>query len=110
MDTRSTVHGALESAIARLLRPLFRVLLRHSMSFVAFEALAKRVYVEVAMKDFGIEGKKPTISRASILSGLTRKEVHHLLSEAARWRARRGRAIQPRGARAHRLGARQRFQ
>ena len=81
MDTASTVHGVLEAAIARLLRPLFRVLLRHSMSFVAFEALAKRVYVEVAMKDFGIEGKKPTISRASILSGLTRKEVQRLLSE-----------------------------
>jgi hypothetical protein len=81
MDAGRSVHKVLESAIAELLRPLFRVLLRHSMSFVAFEELAKRVYVEVAMKDFGIEGKKPTISRASILSGLTRKEVQRLVSE-----------------------------
>jgi hypothetical protein len=81
MDASSNVQKALETAVAHLLRPLFRVLLRHSMSFVAFEELAKRVYVEVAMKDFAIEGKKPTISRASILSGLTRKEVQRLLSD-----------------------------
>ena len=73
----------LKTTVARLLRPLFRVLLRHSMSFIAFEELAKRVYIEVAMQDFAIEGKKPTISRASILSGLTRKEVQRLLTEPA---------------------------
>jgi hypothetical protein len=81
MDIGHNPHKVLESALAPLLRALFRVLLRHSMSFVAFEELAKRVYVDVAMKDFGIEGKKPTISRASILSGLTRKEVQRLVSE-----------------------------
>jgi hypothetical protein len=83
MDTTSKLHQVLQSALARLLRPLFRVLLRHSVSFVEFQELAKRVYVEVAMKDFAIEGKKPTISRASILSGLTRKEVQRLLTMPA---------------------------
>ena len=68
MDIATRTHRALEAAITQLLRPLFRVLLRQSMSFVAFEELAKRVYVEVAMSDFAIEGKKPSISRASILS------------------------------------------
>ena len=83
MDIASRTHQALNAAIAHLLRPVFRVLLRQSMSFVAFEELAKRVYVEVAMNDFAIEGKKPSISRASILSGLTRKEVQRLLAEPA---------------------------
>lgn len=80
MDARSNLHHALEATVTKVLRALFRVLLRHSMSYTTFEALARRAYVEVAMKDFAIEGKKPTISRASILSGLTRKEVHRLLS------------------------------
>jgi hypothetical protein len=80
MDIGSRLHQALETAVVRVLRPLFRVLLRHSVSFVAFEEMAKRIYVEVAMNDFAIDGKKPTISRASILSGLTRKEVQRLLS------------------------------
>lgn len=79
--TLARAHQVLEAAIATLLRPLFRLLLRQSMSFIAFEEIAKRVYVEVAMKDFSIEGKAPSVSRAAILSGLTRKEVARLLAE-----------------------------
>src|SRR5437868_10011805 len=73
---------ALQRALATLLRPLCRVLLRHSVSFGAFEDIAKRVYVQVALEEFGIPGKKPSISRASILSGLTRKEVQRLVAES----------------------------
>lgn len=71
---------ALKSALALVLRPLFRMLLRHAVSFGAFEEIAKRIYVQVAMDDFAIPGKKPSISRASILSGMTRKEVQYVLS------------------------------
>ncbi|HEY1226714.1 MAG TPA: DUF6502 family protein [Ramlibacter sp.] len=83
MDARSKPNHILEVTVGKVLRALFRVLLRHSMSYTAFEALARRTYVEVAMKDFGIEGKKPSISRASILSGLTRKEVRRLVDLSA---------------------------
>jgi hypothetical protein len=83
MMTLMRAQRVLETAIATLLRPLFRLLLRQSMSFIAFEEIAKRVFVEVAMKDFGIEGKAPSMSRAAILSGLTRKEVARLLAEPA---------------------------
>lgn len=71
---------AIDRAVMRLLRPLVRLLLRHAVPFGTFEALAKRVYVEVALKDFAIPGKKPSASRASILSGLTRKDVQRLLA------------------------------
>ena len=80
MDFDARPHAALHAAIAKLLRPLFRLLLRHQVSFGAFEQLAKHVYVEVALNEFGIPGKKPSISRASILSGLTRKEVQRLVN------------------------------
>lgn len=80
MDASTDIPLVLRAALAQLLRPLFRVLLRHQMSFHAFEELAKRVYVDVAISDFGIPGKKPSISRASILSGLTRKEVQRLVA------------------------------
>jgi hypothetical protein len=72
---------ALQHAIEQLLRPLFRLLLRESVSFGAFEEMAKRVYVDVAYKDFAIPGKKPTTSRVAVLSGLTRKEVQRLLGD-----------------------------
>jgi hypothetical protein len=80
MDAPNRSQRILEKAVATLLRPLFRLLLRRSMSFLAFEEIAKRAFVDVAMKDFAIEGKQPSISRASILSGLTRKEVSRLLA------------------------------
>ena len=83
MSTLVRAQQVLETAVATLLRPLFRLLLGQSMSFIAFEEIAKRVFVEVAMKDFNIEGKAPSMSRAAILSGLTRKEVARLLAEPA---------------------------
>jgi hypothetical protein len=81
MDVDRRPRQALDAAIMRLLRPLVRVLLRHSLPFSAFEDLAKRAYVEVALKDFAIPGKKPSLSRASILTGLTRKDVQRLVAE-----------------------------
>lgn len=80
MDMNVQAYTALYRTIGQLLRPLVRVLLRHNVSFHAFEQLARRAYVDVALRDFRIPGKKPSISRASILSGLSRKEVQRLLS------------------------------
>jgi hypothetical protein len=74
---------ALRAAIARLLRPLVRLLLKHAFPYKAFEAMARRVYVDVAMNDFSLAGRKPSISRAAILTGLTRKDVQALLEERA---------------------------
>lgn len=66
---------ALSAAGLRLLRPLVRILLRNGVSYKTFADLAKWVYVDVAMKEFGIEGRKQTISRVSVITGLSRKEV-----------------------------------
>lgn len=81
MSTDSEVSRALWQAVEAILRPLCRLLLRHSVSFDAFEELAKRVFVHVAHKEFQIPGKSPSASRVAVLSGLTRKEVHRVLVE-----------------------------
>ena len=72
---------ALSAATLRLLRPLVRILLRNNVSHRTFAELAKLVYVEVANAEFGIAGKKQTVSRIAILTGLTRKEVQRLLAQ-----------------------------
>ena len=77
----SVLVSAMGLALAKLLRPLVRLLLKHSLPYSAFESIAKRVYVETAMEDFALPGKKPSISRAAILTGLTRKDVNLLLAE-----------------------------
>jgi hypothetical protein len=78
-NSKPSVGQALTAAIERVLRPLFRILLRNNMSFKAFLDIAKRAYVEVADSEFGIPGKKQSVSRVALLSGLTRKEVQRLL-------------------------------
>ena len=77
--SKPRVGQALAAAIERALRPLFRILLRNHMSFKAFLDIAKHTYVDVAASEFGIPGKKQSVSRVALLSGLTRKEVQRLL-------------------------------
>jgi hypothetical protein len=54
---------------------LVRILLRNGVSFHTFSDLAKWVYVDVARKEFGLRGRKQSVSRVSIITGLSRKEV-----------------------------------
>ena len=87
MQRKSTskprVGQALAAAVERVLRPMFRILLRNHMSFKAFLDIAKHTYVEVAADEFGIPGRKQSVSRVALLSGLTRKEVQRLLDAPA---------------------------
>lgn len=66
---------ALTAAVMKLLRPLVRMLQRNGVPYSVFADLAKRAYVDVAMEQFAIPGRKQSIARVSILTGLTRKEV-----------------------------------
>ncbi|MDH5515335.1 MAG: DUF6502 family protein [Gammaproteobacteria bacterium] len=70
---------ALSAAALKILRALVRVLLRYGMPFEGFTELAKRVYIEVASKDFAINGRKQSISRISTLTGIYRREVSRIL-------------------------------
>lgn len=70
-DTNNPLHRALY----RILRPLARLLLRNGIPFAEFAELVKRAYVDAAMEDFSDNRKKPTDSRAAVMTGLTRKEV-----------------------------------
>jgi hypothetical protein len=69
---------ALTRAIQTLLKPLVRILLRNGISYGTFADLAKLVYVDVASREFAISGRKQTVSRVAVLTGLTRKEVQRL--------------------------------
>ncbi|MEZ4333724.1 MAG: DUF6502 family protein [Myxococcota bacterium] len=70
---------ALEHALVALLRPLVRLVLKRGMAFGQFAELVKRAYVEAAEKDFTVPGRKLTISRVAVLTGLTRKEASRLM-------------------------------
>jgi len=74
----------LTSACSALLRPIASVLMRTGMTWREFSDLSKGVFVSVASDEFGIRGRPTNVSRVSILTGISRKEVkrqRELLSE-----------------------------
>jgi hypothetical protein len=82
-DNQQRVVEAIRRAALRILHALVRVLLRHGVSFHAFSDLAKQAYVDIAGDEFALPGRKPSISRISVLTGLTRKDVQRLQSSTA---------------------------
>jgi Family of unknown function (DUF6502) len=80
---KGEIKKTLNAAVLTLLRPLVKILLQNHVPFGAFADLAKRVYVDVALKDFGIPGRKASVSRVSILTGLTRKDVSQIKKPSA---------------------------
>lgn len=72
---RDTLHKALTAAVLRILRPLIRILVRNGVTYGEFSDLSKWIYVDVANKDFVIPGRKQSVSRISVITGLNRKEV-----------------------------------
>jgi hypothetical protein len=76
METK--VKNALLSAIIKLLYPLVRILLRNGIPYGIFADLTRWVFVDVAMQEFGISGRKQTDSRVAIITGINRKEIRRL--------------------------------
>src|SRR6266849_2332913 len=73
MASASTAHVL--AATRQCLKPLVHVLIRCGVTWREFAEVAKTAYVEVATGQFGKRGRPTNVSRASILTGLARREV-----------------------------------
>jgi Family of unknown function (DUF6502) len=73
----------LHAPLARLLRPLVRLLIRTGVTFPALQDMLRELYVNVAEYDFALPGKEQTDSRVSLLTGIHRKEVRRLRGAGA---------------------------
>ena len=65
-------------AFRAIFRPVAGILLRAGVTWREIVDVAKPTYVEVATNDFGIKGRPTNVSRVSILTGLTRREVSRI--------------------------------
>ena len=72
------IRKTLTAAILKLLRPLVRVMLRNGMTHGDFADLSRWVFMDVADQEFCIPGRKQSVSRIAVITGLTRKEVSRL--------------------------------
>ena len=75
--------AALHAPLARLLRPLVRLLVARGVTFPALTDLLRELYVNVAERDFALSAKEQTDSRVSLLTGIHRKEVRRLRGAGA---------------------------
>lgn len=73
---------ALLKPLARLLRPLVRLLIRSGVTFPVLADLLRGLYVDVAARDLLPDPKAQTDSRISLLTGVHRKEIRRLRTEA----------------------------
>jgi len=61
--------------------PLVRILLRNGISFREFAEVLKDVFVAVCARDLVVPGRRLTLSRIAIVTGLTRKEVSTIVRD-----------------------------
>ena len=81
-----TSNNFLQNACLAVLRPLASMLLKCGMTWKEFSDVSKSVFVEVASGEYGIDGRPTNVSRVSILTGISRKEIKRqrdLLASAA---------------------------
>lgn len=71
------VKQSVREACKLLLRPIASMLLKCGMTWKEFSELSKAVFVQAATDEYGIKGRPTNISRVSILTGISRKEVKH---------------------------------
>ena len=77
MDIRETIRGQVLQAVQQLLRPVVAMLLRSGITWKEFSDMSRTVFVTVATEDYGRKGRPTNVSRVSILTGLSRRDVTH---------------------------------
>ncbi|TAL27738.1 MAG: hypothetical protein EPN97_16730 [Alphaproteobacteria bacterium] len=66
------------SALRRILRPIIRVLIARNITLQATLDMLKVLYVQAAEQQLMDDGKKPTDSHISVMTGVHRKDVKEL--------------------------------
>jgi hypothetical protein len=75
------ISSLLRKTIIRVLTPLVRILLRSGVSYGTFAEIAKETFARVALQEFDIHGRKQSISRVAVITGLTRKAVKAVMEQ-----------------------------
>jgi len=81
MTSEQNAQSILLRAVARLLKPLVRLLIASGVTYPVLSRLLKTLYVNVADKHFYLDGKAQTDSRISLITGVHRKDVKRLRHE-----------------------------
>ncbi len=82
MGSSPEISAKVIHAIVRMVMvPFVRLLLRYGVAHSDFSAITRRLYVEVAERDFQLTERNQSVARVAVLTGLTRREVKRILDE-----------------------------
>ena len=74
------IKKTINKAVLKLLSPIAHILLRYEISHSELSEMTRRAYVDAGFKYFSIPNRKPTISRMSVITGLSRTEVARIVA------------------------------
>jgi len=67
--------SAVLGACRLMLEPVARLMLKAGIGFKEFAELGKQVFVDVARRDYGLQGRPTNAARVALMTGLARREV-----------------------------------
>jgi len=71
-------HSIVEAGVLRVMRPLVRLLVRNGVTYPAFAAALKRVFLDAAADELRAGAMAQTDSAVSLLSGVHRRDIRNL--------------------------------
>lgn len=80
-ETPNVPSPALTRAMRQLLRPVVGLLLDNGLTYTWLTRVLKRIFVDVAESEFGIEDRQVTDSRISLVTGVHRRDVSQIRNE-----------------------------
>ena len=84
MSATYDVKRDLLAAFRALMTPLIRILLRSGITFQEFAAVLKDVYVTASAREMTLPGRRMSVARVAIATGLTRREVAKIVRSEGR--------------------------
>lgn len=75
MNATNSAQSIQRNLLALLLRPIVRFALQRHFSIQIFQEVLRNVFIQVAEQDLASCGEKANLSRVSVITGLTRREI-----------------------------------
>ena len=72
---KQIMNESLANLTQKIIEPLIEVFLFFGVDYNFLNTIIKKTYISIALRDYGKRSRQTSISRISIMTGLTRKEV-----------------------------------
>lgn len=72
--------GRILKALLAAIRPIAKALMQCGIGHREFSEIAKTAFVQVATEEYGLRGRPTNVSRVSVITGVSRKEVAKIRS------------------------------